>query len=620
MQFVKNVLFSFAVALVLSGNSTAQQYSVEYHRIQSRLAKGWNTWNYGSMTSHVLLPEGLALNINFRQTFIGTPYDDDFFLNKINVDRSGRVRPVAHTFDGAYTELIIDNWKGNSIRVQSSAQGNDIVILVTPIKKSPTQFYVELEVGILWNREGHIQRNGNSIAATFGTKRYDIRSTCVNVEVAQPYTSPYLVFDGDSAIAFYTGEKRTLGVATRIIELAKQRYEKCAVKFKDKATAFKGIQSVLGWNTLYDRDKNRVITPVTRGWNEAWHGYVLFEWDTYFASLLFALDNKDLAYSNAIAVTKGQENNGQVGFVQWPHGSPGTQSQPPVGALTCWMIYSKYKEEWFLREVYDQLLNWNRWWINNRLNQGYLTWGAGWTGASLQNIMLESGLDNSPMYENAEVQVVGNKTLLNLADVGLNSLYIADCNYLAKIAEALGKNRDAKELLERSRSMSKQISTLWNDTIGIYQNKVLDSGLFSDRLSPTLFYPMIAGVPTAKRAQRMLREHFFNDEEFYGAYILPSCARNDKSYDNDYWRGAIWGPMNFLVYLGLRDYDPAAATELANKSYALFIDSWNEDHYVLENVNSEKGPRAMYNKKNSDPYYHWGALLALMKFIDDNQY
>ncbi len=31
------------------------------------------------------------------------------------------------------------------------------------------------------------------------------------------------------------------------------------------------------------------------------------------------------------------------------------------------------------------------------------------------------------------------------------------------------------------------------------------------------------------------------------AIILPSIARNDVAYkDNVYWRGRIWGPMNFL--------------------------------------------------------------------------
>jgi hypothetical protein len=39
-------------------------------------------------------------------------------------------------------------------------------------------------------------------------------------------------------------------------------------------------------------------------------------------------------------------------------------------------IYKKYKEKWFLNEVYDELLTWNRWWANNRTVKGYLAWGV----------------------------------------------------------------------------------------------------------------------------------------------------------------------------------------------------------------------------------------------------
>ncbi len=616
-RFLLNVVLA---TFIFSSSVFAQTQSSNYKHLQHKLATGWNTWSYGSMLSHALLPEGLLLKVNFRQSFIGTPYDPDFFLDEITVDKSGMVRPIAHTFDGTYTELIIDHWKGNTIRIQSAAKGKDVVILVTPIKQSSTHYYVELETGILWNREGHVQRKGENIKAIFGADEYVIHSTSSNVEVAHPHTSPYLVFEGDSTIAFYTGNKKTLREAKAIIESAKKEYDHYAQKYGDMAEAFKGMQSVLGWNTLYDADKNRVITPVTRGWNEAWHGYVLFEWDTYFAALLFALDNQDFAYSNAIAVTKGQKNFGQIGFTQWPHGAASTQSQPPVGALVCWMIYEKYQEKWFLEEVYTELLDWNRWWIENRINQGYLTWGAGWKGAGLKHIMLESGLDNSPMYEDAKVQTVGNNSLLNLADVGLNSLYITDCKYLANMALALGKKADEKELLERAKKISNLTAKLWDDKTGIYLNKYLDNQQFSNRLSPALFYPMLAGIPSAKQAQRMMKEHYYNPQEFYGEYIIPSAARNDKSYDNDYWRGAIWGPMNFLVYLGLRDYDKAAAKELANKSYELYMKSWNDDHYVLENINSEKGVSASDNKLNSDPYYHWGALMGLMKFMEEGKY
>jgi putative isomerase len=77
--------------------------------------------------------------------------------------------------------------------------------------------------------------------------------------------------------------------------------------------------------------------------------------------------------------------------------------------------------------------------------------------------------------------------------------------------------------------------------------------------------------------------------------------------------------MNFLVYLGLRNYDQRAATELANRSYDLFEKAWSDHHYIFENINSDKGILKAEDQLNCDPYYHWGALMGLMKFIDEEK-
>ncbi len=58
----------------------------------------------------------------------------------------------------------------------------------------------------------------------------------------------------------------------------------------------------------------------------------------------------------------------------------------------------------------------------------------------------------------------------------------------------------------------------------------------------------------------MIEKHLLNPEEFAGEWVIPSIARNDPAFkDQDYWRGRIWGPMNYLVYLGLDQYDDAEA-------------------------------------------------------------
>jgi glycogen debranching enzyme len=71
----------------------------------------------------------------------------------------------------------------------------------------------------------------------------------------------------------------------------------------------------------------------------------------------------------------------------------------------------------------------------------------------------------------------------------------------------------------------------------------------------------------------MVTEHLTNPDEFWGRWVLPSIARNDPAYpDQNYWRGRIWAPMNFLVYLGLRNYDvPEVQAELAAKSRRLLL-------------------------------------------------
>lgn len=114
----------------------------------------------------------------------------------------------------------------------------------------------------------------------------------------------------------------------------------------------------------------------------------------------------------------------------------------------------------------------------------------------------------------------------------------------------------------------------------------------------------------------MINEHYFNPEEFHGEYILPSIARNCPGFsDNDYWRGRVWGPMNFLVYLGMQNYDIAdARKDLIDKSYNLLMKNWKKNGGIFENYNSVTGEGD--DVYNADGFYHWGALLTFMGFLE----
>lgn len=151
-------------------------------------------------------------------------------------------------------------------------------------------------------------------------------------------------------------------------------------------------------------------------------------------------------------------------------------------------------------------------------------------------------------------------------DVALNSLYCYDCERLGQIAEILHR-KEAAELKERAEQLKARIPRLWNDALGIYCNYKTDRKQFSEVLTPCNFYALLTGIPTETQVRRMMEEHFRNPYEFWGKWLLPSVSRSHPMYhENNYWRGRIWAPLNFLVYMGMRRYPNLKERELLVKN------------------------------------------------------
>ena len=598
-----------------------------YASLKQKLAAGWNTWNTRSVLSHVLLPEGVAINLGFKH------YAGGDYLKEGLIGRRGewdeRIHPGVRTYDGRYTELRID-WKGTAWRVQSAMTGDDLVLLITPLgppaKRTPL---VVAELGLLWNRPGTLGCNGDVLQAQTPHRAVQVHGTAPGVTESYILAQgPYLALPADQPAGFSTGRARTLAEIQAVIEQGRAARQREDEIFGAQAEVRNAMQTCLAWDTIYDPLFNRVISPVSRIWNNNWGGYVMFCWDSYFAAAMAAVDNRDLAYANAIEVTREGIANGFVPNFVSPSGYQSRdRSQPPVGSLVVLAIYQQYRETWFLEEIFADLLTWNRWWPDHRQIDGLLAWGShpyppvvgNWGETHTTNerfgAALESGLDNAPMYD--EIPFDTDRHVLLLQDVGLNALYVRDCEALAEIAEILGRTEEVRELRGRGEKFRTGMQRLWDEKTGLFLNRRTDTGEFSHRLSPTHFYPLLGGVATPAQAQRMMDEHFFNPAEFWGEWILPACARNDPAYpEQEYWRGRIWAPMNFLVYLGLQRYDLTAARRaLVEKSQTLLLKEWREHGHVHENYCANTGQGC--NVERSDAFYHWGGLLGLIVLIEE---
>jgi hypothetical protein len=617
--------------------------SAEYQKVQERLARGWNTWDVHSVSTQVLLPEGLAIHVGIEHntTLYGDAYLGNALIGRLEPGAEV-VTPGPHAWDGSYTTADYA-WKGHKWRVESAHDGNDLVMLVTPLaatgasSRPPT---VVFSVGALWNQYSGASRFSADqiLVGTGDGSVIEVDCTCgeeagslvVNVPVASQYfasdlTKPVGV---STRIAEKYKTPRTVEQIRSVIDRQRKAYEKSIEAAGTNGPILDAIETTLGWDTIYDPEKQRVISPVSRVWSVGWGGYVLFDWDTFFAATLASVGDKDLAYANAMEILREETPQGFVpNFARAGGWKSEDRSEPPVGTITVLGLYEKYHDRWFIEDAFVPLLNWNRWWAAHRDMDGYLTWGSdrdnqpenlddssrgAWQGA-----VYESGLDNSPMYDGS---FYNPKThLLEYADVGLMSMYVADCDALAKMADLLGKTVEAKELRERAARYRGKLATLWDEQAGIFLNKDLHTGRPVMRLSPTNFYPMLARAATPEQAKTMVDKHLLNPKEFWGEWVIPSIARDDPAFpDQNYWRGRIWGPMNYLVYLGLRNYDDATARkEFAEKSYKLFLKEWSEKGHVHENYNALLGSGD--DVTSSDRFYHWGALLGYVEFMEASE-
>lgn len=603
--------------------------SIHYENVRASLSQGWQTWNNESVLSHIWMPGGIGIQLGFKDF----KHQKNLYSALIGqTPEEGIVTPYAHAYDNSYTLLRL-TWWDNIIDIETALDGEDLVILVTPHTFMPMQTSLLVDSVSLWNRGGLLQRNHDHLLLTYENHTIPVYITAPDTEeLFVSYVTPYLSATLSEPVGISTGRRRTVAEIQSAIEFQKCRWNTNRAQYGILKEAYTAMQTCLAWDTIYQPEREAPISTVSRIWNKRWGGYVLFCWDTYFAALMQSLDNKDLAYCNAIEITKTKTPAGFVpNYSCHDNFKSLDRSQPPVGSMTAWMIYEKHGEAWFLEEIYEDLLSWNQWWMDHRRTpNGLLAWGTDpfepvtghyleidgvndWEGAAY-----ESGLDNSPMYD--DIPFDTQHHILCLEDVGLTGLYIKDCYSLASISEALGHTQQAALLRLRASDMEDRMEQLWDENFGMYLNRRTDTGAFEYRLSPFHFHALFSKKVGAARAKRMITEHFLNPKEFWGDYILPSIARNDPAYpDQIYWRGRIWAPMNFLTYMAIREYPlPEAQEALVEKSLKLILQEWTEKGHVHENYDGDTGEGC--NSPRSDKFYHWGGLLSFIGLYDQGYY
>ena len=579
---------------------------------------GWNTWDYRSYNMFAFLSDG-SFKISLR---IGT-FDEKRLSHRADFRWRDLVLAGPHSIEGGYISYRFKDDE-SIFEVEAASFKNELTCRINPIEKTSKRIVVEIipAGGCQIQKDGSLLKLDKWVIISKGMYFKDsffIR--CKN---------DYLISDAGKGGAFFICKNKgreKINNSDYFLNKASKTFFSSVPKGEGfLRDCLEGVMCAVSWNTIYDIREKGICTPVSRDWCKDWKGALIFCWDTFLIGLLSSVQDYALPWHNFDAVFHGVTKDGFVPNYAISSGVKSfDRSQPPVGSFCVLKTHCITPNKDKLRELYPKLLKWHNWWLSARdgNGDGLLEWGSNPSpkyefpellkyNPYIQHEHIcaayESGQDNSPVFD--ELIFNKEKNVFECSDIGLNSLYALDAEALSVIAKELHLTADAERLNKEYLEIKDKINNvLWSEEDGIYLNRKWN-GDFVRRLSPINFFPLTAGIASKEQAEIMVKKHLLNEHEFWGNYAAPTIARNDPAFsDNNYWRGRIWPPFNYLLYEGLRRYDfHDIANEFAMKSLDAFLKNWRENNRICENYNSVNGNGT--DVPNSDPLYAWGALMG----------
>ncbi len=285
-------------------------------------------------------------------------------------------------------------------------------------------------------------------------------------------------------------------------------------------------------------------------------------WDSVFHALAMVTYNPELAKTAIDAVMSQQRGDGFMPHMMNPTDNSDV-TQPQVLAWGIWELYKKTGDKAYLEKHVDGLERYLTWDNENRdkNGNGLLEWLT--EPDDLLCKCGESGQDDSPRFD-FDYEMDG---------IDFSAFACRDAYYLAKICREFGDTERAEKWEKISANFKEKVNELlWCEEDGVYYDRLFD-GSFSKVLTPSSFFPMMAGIPSKERAEKMVK--VLTDKNLlWTPAPLPTVAKNHPAYAPSMWRGGVWLNLNYFIIIGLKQYGyDDIAEELRGKTLEM-VKKW----------------------------------------------
>jgi hypothetical protein len=196
--------------------------------------------------------------------------------------------------------------------------------------------------------------------------------------------------------------------------------------------------------------------------------------------------------------------------------------------------------------------------------------------------------------------------------------------YLGRIAQAIRRDDMAAFFDGEHRALGELVNRhFWDARNRIYNDLAAD-GRFITELEPGkrckhchMFWPMLAEIAPAERIEGMFAE-LGNPNSFLRRNGVPSLSADSAGYtggpkgNGQYWRGAVWPPIQCMVQEGLRRNGRwELARQLADRYASAVVETYVKQHDVTENLAPDQALACGVGK-----FVGWGGVGPVANLIE----